>query len=48
MKKVKRFVYKKLLNFVEYLIKKFDVQEQDILERYAKLKQNEANDDNKN
>lgn len=45
MKKVKRFIYKKLLNFVEYLIKKYDVKEQDILERYAKLKQDEANND---
>lgn len=45
MKKVKRFIYKKLLNFVEYLIKKFDVNEQDILEKYAKLKQNEVDND---
>lgn len=38
MKKVKRFIFKKLLNFIEYLIEKFNINEQDILERVAKLK----------
>ena len=45
MKKVKRFIFKKLLNFVEYLIKKYDVKEQDILERYEKLKKDDTNND---
>ena len=38
---MKRFIYKTLLNFVEFLITKFDIDEEEILNRYKKLKNEE-------
>lgn len=35
---MKKFIYEILLNFVDYLIKKFDIDEKEILDRYKKLK----------
>lgn len=35
---MKKFIYETLLNFVEYLIKKFNINDEDILYRYQKLK----------
>ena len=35
---MKEFIYETLLNFVEYLIKKFNINEKDTLYRYQKLK----------
>ncbi len=34
---MKRFIYKKLLALVDYLIKKFDIDEEEILERRKRL-----------
>lgn len=36
--RMKKFIYETLLNFVEYLIKKFNINDEDILYRYQKLK----------
>lgn len=36
--RMKKFIYEILLNFVDYLIKKFDIDEKEILDRYKKLK----------
>ena len=35
---MKKFIYEILLNFVDYLIKKFDIDEKEILNRYSRLK----------
>lgn len=35
---MKKFIYEILLNFVDYLIKKFDIDEKGILDRYQRLK----------
>lgn len=35
---MKKFICEILLNFVDYLIKKFDIDEKEILDRYQRLK----------
>lgn len=40
--KMKRFIYEKLLKFVEFLITKFEIDEKEILNRYQRLKNKEV------
>lgn len=39
---MKRFIYEKLLKFVEFLITKFEIDEKEILNRYQRLKNKEV------
>lgn len=39
MNKIKKFIGKKLIQLVEFLVKKYDIKEADILERLKAIKE---------